>query len=292
MRKLEYTIPLDCGGMSIKDFARKRLGFSARFLAEQKRLEDGVLKNGVPCRVTELLSSGDQLVFSLPEERGEYDARPLALNILFENGDFLAVDKPAAMPIHPSPGHDADSLLNAVAHHYKETGQGCLIRPLYRLDKDTSGVVLIGKHRAAVCSSRVEKVYYAVCEGSLSGSGAVNLPIDLEPGSKIRRRCGSGVPALTRWKALASADGYTLLSLTLETGRTHQIRVHLSHIGHPLAGDDLYGGSLRHISRQALHCGSARLICPALSIDRLFQAPFPEEFQAAFPDLICSASIF
>ncbi len=291
MRKLEYTISADCAGVLLKDFARKRLGLSARFLAEQKRLENGILKNGIPCRVTEPLFPGDRVAFCLPEERGEYDAVPAPLEILFENEDFLAVNKPAAMPIHPSPGHDRDSLLNAVAYHYRKTGQSCLIRPLYRLDKDTSGVVLIGKHRAAVCGSRTEKTYYAVCEGTLSGSGIIDLPIGLEPGSRIRRECGFGQPALTRWKALASAESYTLLSVTLETGRTHQIRVHLSHTGHPLAGDDLYGGSLDRIARQALHCGAVHLVCPAAEFDQLFRAPLPEEFPAAFPELLCSASI-
>lgn len=281
-RLLEYLISPECGGLTVKDFSKKRLDFSTRVLAELKR-EDGILKNGASCRVTEKLLAGDRLVFRLPEEQKEYPAAPLPLKILFENEDYLIVDKPPAMPIHPSPGHDRDSLLNAVAFHYQETGQSCLFRPLYRLDRDTGGVIAVGKHRLAVSAAQVEKRYFAVCEGLLSGEGIIDLPIGLRPGSKIVRECGSGAPAVTHWKAIRSENGCTLLSLRLETGRTHQIRAHLSAVGHPLAGDDLYGGSRELIGRQALHCGWVRLRCPALGMDRDFIADFPLDFRAAFP---------
>lgn len=281
-RLLEYLISPECGGLTIKDFSKKHLDFSTRVLAELKR-EDGILKNGASCRVTEKLLAGDRLAFRLPEEQKEYPAAPLPLKILFENEDYLIVDKPPAMPIHPSPGHDKDSLLNAAAFHYQETGQSCLFRPLYRLDRDTGGVIAVGKHRLAVSAAQVEKRYFAVCEGLLSGEGTIDLPIGLRPGSKIVRECGSGAPAVTHWKAIRSENGCTLLSLRLETGRTHQIRAHLSAVGHPLAGDDLYGGSRELIGRQALHCGWVRLRCPALGMDRDFIADFPPDLRAAFP---------
>lgn len=281
-RLLEYCIPPECEGLTIKDFSKKRLDFSTRVLAELKR-RDGILKNGVSCRVTEKLLAGDRLAFRLPEEQKEYPAAPLPLKILFENEDYLIVDKPPAMPIHPSPGHDKDSLLNAAAFHYQETGQSCLFRPLYRLDRDTGGVIAVGKHRLAVSAARVEKRYYAVCQGLLSGEGTIDLPIGLRSGSKIVRECGGGAPAVTHWKAIRSENGCTLLSLRLETGRTHQIRAHLSTVGHPLAGDDLYGGSRELIGRQALHCGWVRLCCPALGMDRDFISDFPLDFRAAFP---------
>lgn len=281
-RLLEYCIPPECVGLTVKEFSKKRLDFSTRVLAELKR-EDGILKNGVSCRVTEKLLAGDRLAFRLPEEQKEYPAAPLPLKILFENEDYLIVDKPPAMPIHPSPGHDKDSLLNAAAFHYQETGQSRLFRPLYRLDRDTGGVIAVGKHRLAVSAARVEKRYYAVCQGLLSGEGIIDLPIGLRPGSKIVRECGGGAPAVTHWKAIRSENGCTLLSLRLETGRTHQIRAHLSAVGHPLAGDDLYGGSRELIGRQALHCGWVRLRCPALGMDRDFISDFPLDFRAAFP---------
>ncbi len=282
-RVLEYRVPEDCGGMTVREFARNRLGFSSRMLVKQKQEEKGILKNGAPCRVVDLLAPGDLLAFFLPEEKPCYPKSAVSLRVLFENRDYLVVDKPAAMPIHPSPGHDRDSLLNAVAGYYGETGQSCLFRPLYRLDRDTTGIVAVGKHRAAVSSALVEKRYYAVCQGELSGSGVIDLPIGLKPGSRILRECGRGDPAVTHWKALARGEGHTLLALSLETGRTHQIRVHLAHIGHPLAGDDLYGGSLEKLGRQALHCGRVRLSCRALSFAQEFVSDLPPDLRKAFP---------
>lgn len=283
MRVLKYTVPPESDGVSVRDFARNTLGFSARMLAGQKHLESGILKNGLPCRSVDILYAGDILAFTLPEEEGFYPAVPASLSVLWETEDYLALDKPPGMPVHPSPGHDTDSLLNAAAYYYKKTGQSSLFRPLYRLDKDTSGIVVLGKHRAAVFSANIEKRYFALCEGSFSGSGTVDVPIGLKEESKIVRECGHGDAAVTHWRAVASSGGHTLLSCKLETGRTHQIRAHMSYIGHPLAGDDLYGGSRETIGRQALHCGWVHISSAALSVDTQLFSEFPSEFRAAFP---------
>ncbi len=291
MRVLEYRIPQDCEGISVRDFVRGRLGFSARFLTEVKKLPEGMRKNGVPCRSVDLLHAGDLLAFSLPEEGTPYPPKPAALSVLWETEDYLAVDKPPSMPIHPSPGHDRDSLMNAAAYYFLETGQSHLFRPLYRLDKDTSGVVILGKHRPAT-SARLEKRYYAVCQGALAGAGTVDFPIGLRPGSRIVRECGHGVTAVTHWRALAFQDGCTLLELRLDTGRTHQIRVHMAALGHPLAGDDLYGGSREAIGRQALHCGRVKLSCPPLSVEKKLTAEFPLDLRTAFPWLPKIGDIF
>lgn len=228
---------------------------------------------------------GGVLELRLPAEDVFYEAVAGPLSILYEDEDYLIVDKPPGMPIHPSPGHDRDSLLNRVAYYYGKTGQTPAFRPLYRLDRDTSGLVAVGKHRLAVSSAQQEKRYLAVCEGFLSGCGTVDVPIGLEAGSKIKRCCGAegAQPAVTHWRALAQRDGHTLLELRLETGRTHQIRVHMAFLGHPLAGDDLYGGSCTRIARQALHCGRLLLSSRALQVSRLFSAPFPGDLLQSFP---------
>lgn len=283
-RCVSYTVPQDWDGRSVKEFIRQYLGLSSRTLVKQKHTADGVLKNGQPCRSVDFLVSGDVLELRFPEEREAYEPAEGPLSVLWESQDYLVVDKSPQMPIHPSPGHDRDSLLNRVAFYYKKTGQSPAFRPLYRLDRDTSGIVAIGKHRVAVSSARIEKVYYAVCQGTLSGLGTVKAPIALEPGSKIRRQCSDeGLPAVTHWRALASENGHTLLKLHLETGRTHQIRVHMAHLGHPLAGDDFYGGSRRIISRQALHCGRLSLTCNPLNVKVELNCPLPEDLLEAFP---------
>lgn len=284
-RTLSYAIPPEWQSRPVKDFLRRQLGLSARALAELKRLEGGLTLNGKPCRSVDPLPAGGVLELRLPAENVFYEPVAGPLSILYEDEDYLIVDKPPGMPIHPSPGHDRDSLLNRVAYYYGETGQTPAFRPLYRLDRDTSGLVAVGKHRLAVSSAQQEKRYLAVCEGFLSGCGTVDVPIGLEVGSKIKRCCGTegAQPAVTHWRAIAQREGHTLLELRLETGRTHQIRVHMAFLGHPLAGDDLYGGSCTCIARQALHCGRLLLSSRALQASRLFSAPFPGDLLQSFP---------
>ncbi len=293
MRVLSWTVPEEWDGALVRSFARGYLQISSSALKAQK-YPGGILINGQPRQANAPLRTGDLLSFPLRPEKGDYPPAALPIAVIYEDEDYILVDKPPGMPIHPSPGHDRDSLLNAAAEHYRSTGQQGRIRPLYRLDRDTSGLVLIAKSVIAA-GARLEKEYWAVCEGILKGSGTVDCPIGLAPGSRILRSCKEGRRAVTHWQALAAADGHTLLALRLETGRTHQIRVHMAHIGRPLAGDDLYGGSRALISRQALHMGRLAVVCPALGMDRKFCRRLPEDMRRAFPwaedcmkeDVIC-----
>lgn len=283
MRLLRCTVPPEWDGVTVKDFAKKHLGFSTHVLAQQKRAAGGIALNGVPVFTTAVVRAGDVLSFALAQEGKAYPACCRPFGVLWEDEDFLVADKPFGMPVHPSPGHGCDSLLNAVAYYYGQRGERLPICPLYRLDKDTSGVIALGKHTLAVSGTDVEKIYFAVCQGRLAGSGTVDEPIGLAEGSKIKRRCGCGQRAVTHWRALKSGDGHTLAAVRLETGRTHQIRVHFASLGHPLAGDDLYGGSLERIGRQALHCGRLSLSNRALGAGRAAAADFPTDMRAAFP---------
>lgn len=281
MRTLRYTVPEDWDGAAVRDFARKYLGLSAAAFKAQK-YEGGILVNGIPRHADALLRAGDALSLPLAPEPADYPPADLPVGVVYEDEDYLLADKPPGMPVHPSPGHDRDSLLNAAAFHFARTGRQYRVRPLYRLDKDTSGLVLVAKNLAAA-GAALEKEYWAVCGGRLEGEGTVDCPIGLAPGSKILRRCGAGQRAVTHWTALAGDGGYTLLSLRLETGRTHQIRAHMAYIGHPLAGDELYGGSREALGRQALHCARLSVSCRALAFRRTFQAGLPADLRAAFP---------
>lgn len=283
MRSLRYTVPPEWEGETVKTFAKKHLGFSTHVLAQQKRVSGGITLNGTPVFTTALLRAGDVLGFALSQQGGDYPAAPLPLSVVFEDEDFLLVDKPPGMPVHPSPGHDRDSLLNGVSYYYRQRGESLPICPLYRLDRDTSGLLALGKHTLAVSGTSVEKTYFALCQGRFSGSGVIDVPIGLEEGSKIKRRCASGQRAVTHWRALCGGEGHTLAAVRLETGRTHQIRVHFAYLGYPLAGDDLYGGSRQKLGRQALHCGRLALSSRALGMEREFLSDFPEDLRAAFP---------
>ncbi len=284
MQRRSFSVPARCAGWTLRDFVRRELGLSARVLTEQKQVPDGILRNGEPFRANGLLAPGDTVTFQLPSESVQGPAVPLPVSVLWETPDLLAVDKPAGMPIHPSPGHDRDSLLNAVAWYYERTGQSVGFRPLYRLDRDTTGLVVLAKNRLAA-GARLTKTYVALCQGELSGAGVIDVPIGLEPGSRIKRRAGEGQRAVTRWRSLAVGEDCTLLALNLETGRTHQIRVHLASLGHPLLGDDLYGGPTELLSRQALHCWRVRVELPLLGVDQTLTAPFPEDLRRVFPTL-------
>ena len=171
-RSLSYTVPPQWDGRPVKEFLRRGLGLSTRVLVKQKQADHGLLRNGAPCRSVDLLFAGDRLELRLPEETAAYQPVEGPLAILWEDQDYLVVDKPPQMPVHPSPGHDCDSLLNRVASYYQKTHQSPAFRPLYRLDRDTSGAIAIGKHRVAASAARVEKRYYAVCQGELSGPSA------------------------------------------------------------------------------------------------------------------------
>ena len=221
---------------------------------------------------------------------GETQAPPenLPFSVIYEDERLLAVNKPAGMPVHPSPGHDRDSLLNGFSGWLlRENRPTFAFRPLYRLDKDTTGVLLLAKdgYTAAVFPQKIQKEYWAICQGILTGEGVIELPIGLEPGSRIRRSTGPDAVNPVCWKALINDGQHTLVSFRLETGRTHQIRVHMASIGHPLAGDDLYGGSRERVSSQALCCVSAVIFVGEGEKTVKISAPIPEIWRIAFPNL-------
>lgn len=288
MEPLCFEIPSRWEGALLKDFLRREAGVSARLLARLKRVENGICLNGQPVYVIERLHAGDRVELFLPSGETIAPAEALPFCVLYEDERVVAVNKPAGMPVHPSPGHDRDSLLNAFSGWLqRENRSPFVFRPLYRLDRDTTGVIVLAKdgYTAARLPQTMQKEYWAISQGVLHGEDVIQLPIGLEPGSRIRRSTKpdavNPIPAVTHWKALACNDTHTLLSVRLETGRTHQIRVHFSSLGHPLAGDDLYGGSREIIPRQALHCRQAAFEIADRQL--LITAPICEDMQAGFP---------
>ena len=255
-----------------------------------KKVENGITVNGVHARVIDALHPGDVVALQMPEDTANGETIDVPLTILYEDNDFLVIDKPAGMPVHPSAGHENDSLSQAVRGYYAKRGETTSFRPLYRLDKDTSGLLIAAKNSYAAASARVQKFYFAVCEGEITQSGTVDVPIGLLPGHSVQRCVGEGQPAVTHYEPLAFDGCHTLVRCRLETGRTHQIRVHMASIGHPLAGDDMYGGSRSCIARQALHCGEGTVSFLPLSAPLELHSPFPEDICRAFPALFTDFS--
>lgn len=238
----------------LEDFLVKDAGVSKRLISRLKRTENGITRNGSLIRTIDIVNRGDTVVLQFEDTKILEPNPELNAPVAFENENLVVFDKPVGMPVHPSVKHQGDTLGNYFAAKYP----GITFRPVNRLDRDTSGLCLVAKNAFAAASlqNSVRKIYYAAVTGYIDGEGTIDVPIARESESIIKRIVSdNGQRAVTHYKAIKSGKKYSLLEIDLETGRTHQIRVHFSYIGHPLAGDDLYGGSTEDISCQALHCG-------------------------------------
>lgn len=282
MREIEFIVPAGFHGIKLKSFLRGYCKVSARLFAKLKKEPTGIMVNGQHAIATDTLQEGDHVCLNLPRDDVSGTPAKLPFAVVYEDEDILVVNKSGGMPMYPTPGHDKDSLFNAFSYYSKLCSEEFSYRPIYRLDKDTTGLVLLGKHSYAASrlAEDVKKTYFAICEGILSGSGMIDLPIGLKDGHKIQRIVRpDGLHAVTRWRSLYTGHGHSLVAFHLKTGRTHQIRVHMSNIGHPLAGDDFYGGSLLFMQRQALHCGEIRLVHPVSRRRLRFVQDLPEDMQ-------------
>lgn len=264
-KQLVFTVPDECDGMKLRTFLRKRCGVSARIITLLKREKDGILRDNKIIRTVDTINSGDTIILNLPEDKNEIAPIKGDLKVLYEDDYIIAIDKPAGMPVHPTKVHQLDTLANILKHIQNERGESYTFRAVNRLDKDTSGIVLIAKDKytATALQNGVDKTYLAVCEGVITKSGSIDKPIGLKDGHTVEREVrADGKPAVTHYTPVKNNGVHSLLKITLGTGRTHQIRCHMANIGHPLAGDDMYGGSLDYIKRQALHCDSVSFIHP------------------------------
>lgn len=280
--KLEFIVPGEYDGKKAIAFLRKYCNLSARMITQLKRKKDGILMNGKILRTVDFTQAGSRVEINLPDEESEIVPVEGNLDIVFEDEHILIVNKPPSMPVHPVKQHQTNTLANFVTYYMKSRGENYVFRAINRLDKDTSGLVLIAKNKfcANTLKNKVSKNYFALCHGKLDCDGTISAPIGLKDDSKIVRHVlESGTVAITHHEVIFSDDNISFLKLWLETGKTHQIRCHMSSIGHPLLGDDLYGGSLDRISRQTLHCGEMTFIHPVNSKEISVNCKLPEDMQ-------------
>jgi len=267
-------------------------GFSRAHV--QHLLVDGFVSvNGGPARASQRLRPGDQVQVELPPPV-ELAVAPedIPLAIVYQDDDLLVINKPRGMVVHPAAGHHSGTLVNALLHHVRDlSGINGVLRPgiVHRLDRDTSGLLVVAKNDVAHQSlaaqlkdRRMTREYLALVHGCLEGEGVVEAPVGRHPVDRQRMAVVTGgKPALTRFRALAHYKGYTLLSLKLGTGRTHQIRVHMAHIGHPVACDPKYGGgSGLPLAGQFLHAASLSFDHPVSGERLVFNAPLPADLAA------------
>ena len=267
-RTFHYTISTEYNGQTLLSFLKQK-SYSSQIITHLKRTENGILLNGEWGRVRDILQAGDELTIQLTEEDSSDNIMPvkLPLDIVYEDEDILVVNKAANTPIHPSQGNYDNTLANAVAYYYQQKNETFTYRCINRLDRDTTGLLIIAKHMYSasllsemVANHEIHREYLAIATGEVPETGTIIAPIGRVDGSTIERHVDEmqGDYACTHYKSLAYNNGFSLVSLKLETGRTHQIRVHMKHIGHPLPGDFLYNADYSVIKRQALH--SHRLV--------------------------------
>lgn len=277
MRTLEFVIAHQNNGWRIASVMH-RLGFSTALIRSLKQTENSILLNGVPVRTISKVKTGDILTVILTEKGIPPKPSDTKVDILFEDEDLLVVNKPPTIAVHETRHHQGNALSNAVAAVSDIT----VFRPIYRLDKGTGGLIVAAKNQfaAAKLAGNVDKDYYAVIKGVLTGQGTIDAPIGRTEDS-IVKRCvrADGEHAVTHWQAIKTNGENTLLKIHLETGRTHQIRVHFSHLGTPLIGDTMYGSADTRIDHQALLCKSVRFVHPVTNRYLEFDCPFPDDFK-------------
>lgn len=274
MREITIIVPQEFDGAQAQALL-KNLGFSRRALIKLKQ-SGGLTRNGSVLRTIDDIRAGEELRVRLSEESGAVPPNPeLSAAIAYEDEDVVVFDKPPYMPVHPSIRHHDDTLANLFAARYP----GLSFRPINRLDRNTSGLCVCAKNRfaASILADSLQKAYFAITNGTPPGN-TVNAPIGRE-GDSIIRRCVTpeGKPAVTHFEPVGGNSRRTLLRVTLETGRTHQIRVHMAYLGFPLCGDEMYGGDMSAIERQALHCGGVSFTQPVTHEMIHVSAPLPED---------------
>ena len=280
--KFVFTVKESENKMRLNIFLRHS-GVSAALIKKLKFLPDGILVNSEKKNTDYILSAGEAVEINTTDE--DMDSTVIVqsgpLDIVYQDDCCMVVNKPYDVPCHPSFNHPTDTIANYFMGYWQKKGQAKICRVINRLDKNTSGLVLIAldPHSAEKLKGKVDKTYTAIAQGRFDKDyGIIDRPIARQQESIITRCVREdGQRAVTEYFVRKCDDNFTLADIKLHTGRTHQIRVHFSYIGHPLAGDDLYGGSIEHINRHALHCSRLTFPSPETGKTVDIQAPLPAD---------------
>lgn len=287
-RNIDYIVDEDSAGLRVEQFLRRKR-YSGQNLSEIKRMPKSILVNGVHYYMRQELSTGDHLQVRICETKNSEKIPPtnLPLDIIYEDEDLLVLNKPAGMPIHPSLNNYTNSMANALAYYFQSQGKPFIFRCCNRLDRDTSGLTIVSKHlvSGSILSDmtkyrEVHREYLAIARGSVTPSeGTIQAPLGRKEGTIIERTVDweHGEDAVTHYKVVKEANGHSLVSLRLETGRTHQIRIHMKYLGYPLIGDYLYNPDMEYMTRQALHSHHMEFTHPITGEHMSFTAPLPED---------------
>ena len=292
-RTLTYEITTKYDGFQIDKYLKVQ-GYSSANITAIKKMPNNVVIDGEWVHMNRKLAAGEVLTVNISEEDSSEKIPPVKmdLDIVYEDEDIIVINKPAGLPIHPSLNHYEDSLANGLAYYYKVQGKAFIFRCANRLDKNTSGLTVVAKHlvSANILSTMVKnrdfhREYYAIVRGKLDEpEGTIDAPIGRVDDSIITRCVDyeNGERAVTHYKVIDEKNGHSLIAIHLETGRTHQIRVHFKYIGHPLIGDHLYNPDFEWMDRQALHSRRIEFRHPITKQAMEFVAPLPEDMRRLF----------
>lgn len=296
-RTIDYKITKEHRGFRISTFLKEK-GYPERVLTILRKEEGNIRINGKNVHMNYTFNGDEDEILSVIISEAESSEKIVPvyypLDIVFEDKDILVINKPAGMPIHPSLNNYENTLANAVAYYFAGKNEPFVFRCINRLDRDTTGLTILAKHylsagilSQAMQNRLIHREYTAIVEGKFdSHSGTVDLPIGRENSSMITRTIDKekGERAVTHYRVVDynSPKNLSVLKLNLETGRTHQIRVHMTAIGHPLVGDFLYNPSSSLLPRQALHAGNISFVHPITGKQLQFETPLPKDMQSLF----------
>jgi 23S rRNA pseudouridine1911/1915/1917 synthase len=279
----EFTVGESYNGKKLGAFLREAGALSSSLIRSLKCCEDGLLVDGERSKTDRILQGGQTVTVNVPAKANNLPSAEMSVAIVYESAHVLVFDKPAGIATHPTLGYPDNTLANVYAAVVREQGWEDVFRPINRLDKNTSGLLLAAKDRyaAPLLAKTSAKQYFAVVEGVIErNKDVIDAPIARESESIVKRSVRpEGAPSVTEYEVVERFADHTLVRVTPYTGRTHQIRVHFSHIGHPVAGDTLYGGSDSLIGRHALHCASMRFNDPVTGKEVRIDSRLPDDMR-------------
>ena len=281
-RIINYQIPREYDGKKVVSYLRGEVGISSRLLKTLKRTENGLTLNGIHTRTIDILHEGDILSVDIPCPDSDIEPVDIPIDIIFEDDDLIIINKNPFLACHPTHNHQGDTLANALAFHLKSEGKSSVFRAIGRLDKGTSGIVIcaLNKHSAYSVPKTVRKEYFAVVPGKLEKTGTIDKKIYRPDPMKTLRATGDeGEDAITHWTVIKQNEQYSFVRLNLETGRTHQIRVHFASLGKPLVGDSMYGTDESGLKHQLLHCGHITFTHPVSGEIIDIEASMPDDMK-------------
>ena len=291
VRRLELPITGALAGIKVDTLLKRHLGLSGTVVRRIKWLPDGILVDGARVNTRFCPQEGQVLSVRLsdPERRSGILPAPGPLDIVYEDGDVVVLNKAPGVPVHPGPGHYSDTVGNFLLSYYDQEGAEGDFHPVHRLDRGTSGLLVVARHphaqevlKAQLHTDGFCREYLAVCQGTPQlPAGTVDAPLGPKPGSLVEQMVRpDGKPARTHYEVVKAGESCALVRLVLDTGRTHQIRVHLAHLGHPLVGDFLYGTEEPdRIPRPALHSHCLTFRHPITGQEMSFTAPVPPDMR-------------